>query len=26
MQVQQVRRWPGSPLPLVDVDALERLL
>ncbi|HHU7393175.1 TPA: o-succinylbenzoate synthase, partial [Escherichia coli] len=23
---QQVRRWPGSPLPLVDVDALERLL
>ncbi|EEX2832896.1 o-succinylbenzoate synthase [Escherichia albertii] len=26
MQVQQVRRWPGSPLPLVEVDALERLL
>ncbi|HHZ0403205.1 TPA: o-succinylbenzoate synthase, partial [Escherichia coli] len=26
MQAQQVRRWPGSPLPLVDVDALERLL
>ncbi|ENB4890758.1 o-succinylbenzoate synthase [Escherichia albertii] len=26
MQAQQVRRWPGSPLPLVEVDALERLL
>ena len=26
MQAQQVRRWPGSLLPLVDVDALERLL
>lgn len=26
MQVQQVRRWPGSTLPFVDVDALERLL
>ena len=26
MQVQQVRRWPGSPLPLVDVDAQQRLL
>ena len=26
MQAQQARRWPGSPLPLVDVDALERLL
>lgn len=26
MQVQQVRRWPDSPLPVVDVDALERLL
>ncbi|EPI8972432.1 o-succinylbenzoate synthase [Escherichia albertii] len=26
MQAQQVRRWPGSPLPLVEFDALERLL
>ncbi|EJI9008989.1 TPA: o-succinylbenzoate synthase [Escherichia albertii] len=26
MQAQQVRRWPDSPLPLVEVDALERLL
>ena len=26
MQAQQVRRWPGSPLPLVESDALERLL
>ena len=26
MQAQQVRRWPGSPLPVVEVDALERLL
>ena len=26
MQAQQVRRWPGSPLPLVDINALERLL
>ncbi|HDR9902033.1 TPA: o-succinylbenzoate synthase [Escherichia coli C309-64 (10g)] len=26
MQVQQVRRWPGSTLPVVEVDALERLL
>ena len=26
MQAQQVRRWPGSLLPLVDVDALEQLL
>ncbi len=26
MQAQQVRRWPGSTLPFVDVDALERLL
>ncbi|EHQ8139987.1 o-succinylbenzoate synthase [Escherichia albertii] len=26
MQAQQVRRWPSSPLPLVEVDALERLL
>ncbi|XPE25375.1 o-succinylbenzoate synthase [Shigella sonnei] len=25
MQAQQVRRWPGSLLPLVDVDALEQL-
>lgn len=25
MQAQRVRRWPGA-LPLVDVDALERLL
>ncbi|HHU1497375.1 TPA: o-succinylbenzoate synthase, partial [Escherichia coli] len=23
---QQVRRWPGSTLPVVEVDALERLL
>ncbi|MBA1868857.1 o-succinylbenzoate synthase, partial [Escherichia coli] len=22
----QVRRWPGSTLPVVEVDALERLL
>ncbi|HHV9042118.1 TPA: o-succinylbenzoate synthase, partial [Shigella sonnei] len=21
-----VRRWPGSPLPLVDADVLEQLL
>ena len=26
MQAQQVRRWPGSTLPVVEVDALERLL
>ncbi|HBE0531206.1 TPA: o-succinylbenzoate synthase, partial [Shigella sonnei] len=26
MQAQQVRRWPGSPLPLVDADVLEQLL
>ncbi|QRG80492.1 o-succinylbenzoate synthase [Citrobacter sp. R56] len=26
MQIQQVRTWPGSTLPCVDVDALERLL
>ncbi|XNM62512.1 hypothetical protein ACLK2H_12960 [Escherichia coli] len=26
MQTQQVRRWPGSTLPVVEVDALERLL
>lgn len=25
MQAQQIRRWPGSALPCVDVDALERL-
>ncbi len=25
MQAQQVRRWPGSTLPVVEVDALERL-
>ncbi|QMN71479.1 o-succinylbenzoate synthase [Citrobacter freundii] len=26
MQCQQVRTWPGSTLPCIDVDALERLL
>ncbi|MDN8599404.1 o-succinylbenzoate synthase [Citrobacter sp. S2-9] len=26
MQIQQVRTWPGSTLPCVDVDVLERLL
>ena len=26
MQAQQVRRWPGSTLPLVEVNALELLL
>lgn len=26
MQAQQVRRWPGSTLPVVEVDELERLL
>lgn len=26
MQCQQVRSWPGSMLPCVDVDSLERLL
>ena len=26
MQCQQVRSWPGSTLPCVEVDALERLL
>ena len=26
MQCQQVRTWPGSALPCIDVDALERLL
>ncbi|MDA8480386.1 o-succinylbenzoate synthase [Citrobacter sp. Awk 4] len=26
MQIQQLRTWPGSTLPCVDVDALERLL
>ncbi|EMO7863080.1 o-succinylbenzoate synthase [Citrobacter amalonaticus] len=25
MQAQQIRRWPGSPLPLIDESALERL-
>ena len=26
MQCQQVRTWPGSTLPCIDVDALERVL
>ena len=26
MQCQQVRAWPGSPLPCIEIDALERLL
>ena len=26
MQCQQVRTWPGSTLPCIDVDALQRLL
>ncbi|HAU5595012.1 TPA: o-succinylbenzoate synthase [Citrobacter amalonaticus] len=25
MQAQQIRHWPGSPLPLIDESALERL-